>query len=86
MNQPSRTIYSSSSAYLFNELNSLLEFSSFGSWTKFNELIIESSSELLSSWFGSLPALTVTVKFIHRDYTYMIGCMLLNTFHFHSPS
>ena len=50
MNQMSWTISSSSLGHLFNEL----KFSSFGSWTKFNELIIESSSELFSSWFNSL--------------------------------
>jgi len=60
MNQPSRTIYSSSLAHLFNELNFQLKFNSFVSWTKFNEIIVESSSELSSSWFGSLPALQKT--------------------------
>jgi len=38
MNQTSPTIYSSSSAYLVNELHFELKFSSFGSWTKLNEL------------------------------------------------
>jgi len=57
MNQPSWTIYNSSLAHLFNELNFQLKFSSFGSSTKFYELIVESSSELLSGWFGSLSAL-----------------------------
>jgi len=57
MNQLSRTIYSSSSTHLLKELNFQLKFNSFGSWTKFNKLIVESSSKLLSSWFGSLSAL-----------------------------
>lgn len=58
MNLTSRTIHSSSSAHLFYELNFELKFDSFGSWTKSNELIIESSPELFLSWFGSFPALT----------------------------
>jgi len=57
MNQSSRTIYNSSSAHLSNEHNFQLKFSSFDSWTQFNELIVESSFKLLSSWFDSLPAL-----------------------------
>ena len=57
MNQTSRTRLNSSSTHLFYELNFQLKFSSFGSWTKFNESFIESSIELFSSWFGSLPTL-----------------------------
>jgi len=57
MNQTSRTILNSSSTHLFDELNFKHKFNSFDSWTKFNELITESSLELFSSWFGSLPAL-----------------------------
>lgn len=57
MNLTSRTIHSSSSAHLFYELSFELKFDSFGSWAKSNELIIESSLELFSSWFGSFPAL-----------------------------
>jgi len=59
MNQTSRIIYSSSSAHLINELNFQLKFDSFGSWTKFNELIVEPSFELCSSWLGSLSALII---------------------------
>ena len=54
MNKLSRTIYSSSPAHIFNELNSQLKFSLFGSRAKFNELIIELSSKLLSRCFGLL--------------------------------
>ena len=62
MNQTSRTIPSSSSTYLFNKLNFQLKFDSFGSCTKFNESIIESSIKYFSSWFGSLPALCTIIK------------------------
>jgi len=62
MNQSSRTTYSLSSTYLFNELNIQFKFSSFGSWIKFNELIVESNSELYSSWFGSLPVPCTIIK------------------------
>jgi len=61
MNQSSRTTYSSSPAHLFNEHNFQLKFNSFGSWTKLNELIVESNFELYLSWFGSLPALVVVL-------------------------
>ena len=61
MNQTSRAIHNSSSTHLFDEFNFQLKFDSFGSWTKFNESIIESSSELFSSWFGSLSALRVYI-------------------------
>jgi len=59
MNQTSRTIVSSSPTRLFNELNFQLKFDSFGSWTRFNDSIIESSLKLFSNWFGSLSALSM---------------------------
>ena len=36
-----------------------LIFSSFGSWIKFNKIIVESNFELYSSWFSSLPILII---------------------------
>jgi len=62
MNQSSRTIYNSSLAHLFYEHNFQLKFSLFGSWIKIDELIVELSSELLSSWFDSLPALPSHIR------------------------
>jgi len=49
MNQTSRTVCSSSSAHLINELN-------------FHELIIELSSELFSSCISLLPPLLQTTS------------------------
>jgi len=60
MNLSSRTICSSTSAHLINELNFQLRFSSLGSRTKFNGLIVESNLELYSNWFGSLSTLLTT--------------------------
>jgi len=47
--QTSWIILNSSSTHLFDELNFKLKFDSFGSWTKFNELITKSNLKLFSS-------------------------------------
>lgn len=62
MNQANQTIYDSSSVHLVNELNFQLKFNLFGSWIKFNELIIKSNSEFYSSWLGSLLTLLSNKK------------------------
>ena len=60
MNLSSRTICSSTSAHLINELNFQLKFISLGSRTKFNGLIVELNLELYSNWFGSRPTVLTT--------------------------
>jgi hypothetical protein len=77
MNQTNRTILSSSPTHLFNELNFQLKFDSFDSWTKSNESFIESSIELFSSWFGSLPALVPTKLWTFKFNPYKILMTIL---------
>ena len=54
MNQTSQTIYSSTSTHWIKKLVFQFKLSSFGSWTKFNESVVESSHELYWSRLGSL--------------------------------
>lgn len=63
MIQTSWIIHSSSSNQLINELwYFFLIFSSFGTWTKFHNFVVESSFKLCWCWFGSLLVLLRSIS------------------------